>query len=208
MPSSDHPEPGVPSGTDHDQLPSPSGSPKAPQPQSSPPSSTPVDAQNTNPSHVDNDPAQNDNTVAETQNTNATTGGESTMPAASVPSDSKDVTHESHIESADQDTAAPPAEKVSEESETKEMEDSGPSLVITLLLITGARHPFKIDGKYLKKRGVNVENHDPFSMSVYTLKELIWREWRAGKFLRSSCDRRMRRCGWLDISIANVGMCA
>jgi hypothetical protein len=62
----------------------------------------------------------------------------------------------------------------------KEEEDTGPSLVITLLLITGSRHPFKIDGKYLRKRSVNVENYDPFAMSVYTLKELIWREWRQG----------------------------
>ncbi|EAU31898.1 conserved hypothetical protein [Aspergillus terreus NIH2624] len=66
----------------------------------------------------------------------------------------------------------------SSETSAKETEDSGPSLVITLLLITGSRHPFKIDGKYLRKRSVNVENYDPFAMSVYTLKELIWREWR------------------------------
>lgn len=65
--------------------------------------------------------------------------------------------------------------------EGKEVEDGGPSLAITLLLTTGARHPFTIDGKYLRKRSVNVENYDPFAMSVYTLKELIWREWRAGK---------------------------
>lgn len=65
--------------------------------------------------------------------------------------------------------------------EGKEVEDGGPSLAITLLLTTGARHPFTIDGKYLRKRSVNVESYDPFAMSVYTLKELIWREWRAGK---------------------------
>jgi hypothetical protein len=59
-------------------------------------------------------------------------------------------------------------------------EESGPELVITLLLTTGARHPFKIDRKYLKRRSVKVENDDPFNMSVYTLKELIWREWRSG----------------------------
>ncbi|KGO78158.1 hypothetical protein PITC_034490 [Penicillium italicum] len=53
-------------------------------------------------------------------------------------------------------------------------DDAGPSLAITLLLTTGSRHPFTIDGKYLKKRSVNVENFDPFLMSVYTLKELIW----------------------------------
>jgi hypothetical protein len=64
--------------------------------------------------------------------------------------------------------------------EGKEVEDAGPSLAITLLLTTGARHPFTIDGKYLRKQSVNVENYDPFAMSVYTLKELIWREWRSG----------------------------
>jgi hypothetical protein len=74
-------------------------------------------------------------------------------------------------ETSDQSQAAAAAAK----------EDSavGPELVITLLLTTGARHPFKIDGKYLQGRSVNVENDDPFNMSVYTLKELIWREWRS-----------------------------
>jgi hypothetical protein len=62
--------------------------------------------------------------------------------------------------------------------------DAGPVLVITLLLTSGARHPYKIDEKYLTKRNVSVpgvtENgkKDPFSISVYTLKELILREWR------------------------------
>ena len=62
--------------------------------------------------------------------------------------------------------------------------DAGPVLIITLLLTSGARHPYKIDEKYLTKRNVTVpgmtENgkKDPFSISVYTLKELILREWR------------------------------
>ncbi|KAI9705551.1 MAG: hypothetical protein M1836_006307 [Candelina mexicana] len=60
----------------------------------------------------------------------------------------------------------------------KEPESAGPVLVITLLLITGARHPYKIDEKYLKKRNVSPTDMDPFNLSVYTLKELIWREWR------------------------------
>ncbi|OJD37744.1 ubiquitin protein [Diplodia corticola] len=55
---------------------------------------------------------------------------------------------------------------------------SGPQVVITLLLTSGARHPYKIDEKYLRKRNVTVENMDPFNISVYTLKELIWRDWR------------------------------
>lgn len=60
----------------------------------------------------------------------------------------------------------------------------GPVCNITLLLPTGARHPYKIDDKYLTKRTVEVpeitENgkKDPFSISVYKLKELILREWR------------------------------
>lgn len=55
---------------------------------------------------------------------------------------------------------------------------------ITLLLPNGARHPYKIDEKYLTKRNVDVPDvtetgkRDPFSISVYTLKELILREWR------------------------------
>lgn len=56
----------------------------------------------------------------------------------------------------------------------------GFSLLITLLLTSGARHPYKIDEKYLKKRNVNVDSNNPVNMSVYTLKELVWREWREG----------------------------
>ncbi|PGH01491.1 hypothetical protein GX51_05178 [Blastomyces parvus] len=62
---------------------------------------------------------------------------------------------------------------------SKEMEDSGLVLNIDLLLITGARHPFRINGKYLRKRQVDVPDWNPYAMSVYTLKELIWREWRS-----------------------------
>ncbi|KAL8934276.1 MAG: hypothetical protein Q9211_005316 [Gyalolechia sp. 1 TL-2023] len=62
-----------------------------------------------------------------------------------------------------------------------EGDSGGFSLSITLLLISGARHPFKIDERYMKKRNVNVDGNDPGNMSVYTLKELIWREWRDGR---------------------------
>jgi hypothetical protein len=60
----------------------------------------------------------------------------------------------------------------------------GPMCHIILLLHTGARHPYKLTDTYLKKRNVNVPaktedgRDDPFSISVYTLKELILREWR------------------------------
>ncbi|KAK8156710.1 ubiquitin-related domain-containing protein [Phyllosticta citribraziliensis] len=55
---------------------------------------------------------------------------------------------------------------------------AGPVVVITLLLTSGARHPYKIDEKYLRKRNVTPDKMDPFNISVYTLKELIWRDWR------------------------------
>ena len=63
---------------------------------------------------------------------------------------------------------------------------SGPVIIINLLLTsTGTRHPYKIDEKYLAKRGVAAEGEhgafDPFVISVYTLKELIWRDWREGR---------------------------
>lgn len=57
---------------------------------------------------------------------------------------------------------------------------NGPTVVIMLLLTSGARHPYKIDERYLKKRNVTVEEMDPYNISVYTLKELIWRDWREG----------------------------
>jgi len=59
-----------------------------------------------------------------------------------------------------------------------------PACQITLLLATGSRHPYRVDERYLAKRNVQTPGHtamgrpDPFSISVYTLKELILREWR------------------------------
>jgi hypothetical protein len=61
----------------------------------------------------------------------------------------------------------------------------GPVCNITLLLTTGTRHPYKLDGKYLSRRNVKIPEQtetgqpDPFSISIYTLKELILREWRS-----------------------------
>ncbi|KAH8681642.1 hypothetical protein BX600DRAFT_505304 [Xylariales sp. PMI_506] len=60
-------------------------------------------------------------------------------------------------------------------------------LTVDMMLInsfTGNRHPYRINEKYLRKRNVNVTGvtedgkMDPFSITVYTLKELILREWR------------------------------
>ena len=64
----------------------------------------------------------------------------------------------------------------------KESEIEGPVLFITLLLSsTGARHPYKLDEKYLRKRNVTVEGNNPINISLYMLKELILRDWREGK---------------------------
>lgn len=56
---------------------------------------------------------------------------------------------------------------------------------ITLLLTTGSRHPYRIDAKYLSRRNVTMSDEtehghpDPCSISIYTLKELILRDWRS-----------------------------
>lgn len=64
----------------------------------------------------------------------------------------------------------------------KESEVEGPVLYITLLLSsTGARHPYKLDEKYLRKRNVAVDGNNPINMSLYKLKELILRDWRDGE---------------------------
>lgn len=63
-------------------------------------------------------------------------------------------------------------------------EDVGPVCNITLLLTNNSRHPYRITSQYLSNRGVAIPEKtdngdpDPFSISVYTLKELILREWR------------------------------
>ena len=63
--------------------------------------------------------------------------------------------------------------------------DGGPVCNITLLLTSGSRHPYKIDARYLSRRNVAIPEEtesgqpDPFSISIYTLKELILREWRS-----------------------------
>ena len=64
----------------------------------------------------------------------------------------------------------------------KESEIEGPVLYITLLLSsTGARHPYKLDAKYLRKRNVLVDGNNPINISLYKLKELILRDWREGE---------------------------
>lgn len=64
----------------------------------------------------------------------------------------------------------------------KHSDIQGPALFITLLLSsTGARHPYKLDEKYLRKRNVAVDGNNPINISLYKLKELILRDWRDGE---------------------------
>ncbi|KAK4543538.1 hypothetical protein LTR36_005433 [Oleoguttula mirabilis] len=59
---------------------------------------------------------------------------------------------------------------------------TGPVLSITLMLTTGARHPYKIDEKYLRNRNCQAlasdGTFDPRELNGYKLKELIWTDWR------------------------------
>lgn len=62
--------------------------------------------------------------------------------------------------------------------------EEAPVCVITLLVPSGKKHPYKLSEKYLARRGVTIPgatasgHRDVLSISVYTLKELILREWR------------------------------
>lgn len=66
----------------------------------------------------------------------------------------------------------------------------GPSVValsVTLLLISGVRHQFTMDETYLEQHSVKAQSgkeslRDPFEMSVWQLKECIWKDWKDGMF--------------------------
>ena len=63
---------------------------------------------------------------------------------------------------------------------------SKPYLIITLLIhSTETRHPYTINESYLARRNVDAPQNNPVNISVYTLKELIWRDWREGLDLSS-----------------------
>lgn len=172
--------------------------------QSTPLSSTPVEMTKLNPPVAAQDAIET-SIPATTSDPSSTTHGiskENERPDASLPTtttqsktqpvSSSPPTNSSPV------SAAPPATSLIRQQTApaigpasdkptpipKESVDAGPSLMITLLLNTGARHPYRIDDKYLKKRNVNVLGNNPVNMSVYTLKELIWRDWREGEDLR------------------------
>lgn len=76
-------------------------------------------------------------------------------------------------------TAIGPSSDVAPAPVPKDDTPAGPTLMLNLLLLTGARHPFNLDAAYLAKRNVQAQGNDPFNLSVYKVKELILREWRA-----------------------------
>lgn len=77
---------------------------------------------------------------------------------------------------------------------------TGPVLSITLMLTTGARHPYKIDEKYLTNRGATAQNadgsFDPLQVSGYKLKELIWTDWRTEWEPRPATPSSIRLIIW------------
>ncbi|KAL4863127.1 hypothetical protein BDV12DRAFT_31404 [Aspergillus spectabilis] len=118
-----------------------------------------------------------ENTVTDSSDTRAADNVDNATPAPAQQS-TTEATATPVLQETEEQKVATPAPETSSDAAVKEPEDSGPSLTIVLLLITGTRHPIKIDANYLRKREVSVDNYDPFAMSVYTLKELIWRAWQ------------------------------
>ncbi|KAJ5279674.1 hypothetical protein N7478_005046 [Penicillium angulare] len=205
MSSNDHPETGSNQNDFHE---SPAAtSPQEPQPQqtNASESTTAHPTETTTATESTSAPLASDNAQsADAAIATHTAGGESVTPVTAMTSSLTTPANEAATTIAQpQDPASPPmnteepkqavevSSEQSDEAEGKE-EDAGPSLDITLLLTTGSRHPFTINGKYLRKRSVSVENNDPFTMSVYTLKELIWREWRADWEARPSSPSSIR----------------
>ncbi|KAI1431713.1 ubiquitin-related domain-containing protein [Xylaria sp. CBS 124048] len=80
--------------------------------------------------------------------------------------------------------ASPEVEELTIDPVDPQASGGAPAVSIMLQLTNGVRHPFRIDEKYLSKRNVTVTGKtedgstDPASITVYTLKELILRDWR------------------------------
>ncbi|KAL4788711.1 ubiquitin-related domain-containing protein [Aspergillus varians] len=145
---------------------------------SQPVSSSTVDASGSAIKTSSTTDSQQESTMTDLANTNPADNGDNAAPAPSQQSDAVAIPPTTVSPETEEPKVATSAPEPSSDASVKEPEDSGPSLTIVLLLITGTRHPFKIDSNYLRKREVSVDNYDPFAMSVYTLKELIWRAWQ------------------------------
>ncbi|CUS15763.1 unnamed protein product [Tuber aestivum] len=80
-------------------------------------------------------------------------------------------------------TPPPPPPEMKPPSSSLPITPSKPSLSITLLLISGVRHQFLINEPYLESHSViggtgKDSLKDPFEMSVWQLKECIWKDWQ------------------------------
>ena len=114
-----------------------------------------------------------------------TTNTDDSNTVAETPAVGKDAAPEppSKEKDADDDAIGPAQDEI--KAVPSDGINSAPVCNITLLLTSGSRHPYRIDAKYLNRRNVSVPDEteaghpDPFSISIYTLKELILREWRA-----------------------------
>lgn len=127
-------------------------------------------------------------TRQQVQSSASSTGEKSAAQPRSDNQIQSSVTQNSSVEDASAPVTRKETEPIGPASDAPSIQHdpaSGPAVMITLLLPTGARHPFKIDEKYLKKRNVTVEEMNPMNISVYTMKELIWRDWREGKITLS-----------------------
>ncbi|KAI9713472.1 MAG: hypothetical protein M1820_000854 [Bogoriella megaspora] len=110
--------------------------------------------------------------------------GPSTQPADPITSGTLEQTPEKPppavLKRSETEAIGPPSDNPSAHHDTS----SGPAVLITIMLTNGNRHPYKVDEKYLRKRNIQSEGTlpgggmDPYSISVYTLKELMWRDWR------------------------------
>lgn len=101
-------------------------------------------------------------------------------------------TSESSTLDRTQSTAIGPSSESAPTQTSKDSGSSGPILMITLLLLSGARHPFNLDASYLAKRSVQVAGNNPYNLSVYKVKELILREWRPEWELKPSSPTAIR----------------
>lgn len=145
-------------------------------------------------------PTQSLDPAPQQQDADATAGAqqidgaaETTAPAASSPP-AQDIISDLRPTTTATSTAAPRDPLARKESEALGPATdapivpptaSGPALSITLMLTTGARHPYKIDEKYLRNRKVEPSTlqgsdgaFEPRELSGYKLKELIWTDWR------------------------------
>ncbi|KAL4808691.1 ubiquitin-related domain-containing protein [Aspergillus unguis] len=145
---------------------------------SQPVSSTTADVSDSAPNSSPLASGAQENTSIDPLNTSTADNSDNAAPAPSQKGTTEGTSLTPVSPEVEEPKVATPVPEPSSDASVKEPEDSGPSLTIVLLLITGTRHPFKIDGNYLRKRDISVDNYDPFAMSVYTLKELIWRAWQ------------------------------